>query len=420
MKKGNPAKMLAAVLAAAMLMGACGQSQATGTTAAGAAAETTAAPAQTAAAPAQTAAPASTPAPETTAAPATTAAPETTQAQATPATRFVTGSDGVTVEIPYQVDRVAPVIGALAQMTEILSEGRGVIVAAATNNISDYFREVFPDYNESNPNNYSASSVEDLIAANTQVVFGVSTLFSDEQKQQLKDAGVSFVATDNVATVDGLCETYTIIGDILGGNAPARAKEFVEYYRNAIDDSKARTAGVTERKKVLELFYSADSFTTVNSTDISNTYVEAAGGVNVAADYTVTKPSDGSSGGRGGASQLTVDAEQIVAWNPDLIVVGSQAGRDVILSDPAIQTVTAVKNGDVYVCPYGIYLWNVRSGEGAMVSPWLGKLLYPELFEDVDPVGIVKDYFKRFYNTEITDEKAEQILAGDASNAMTR
>jgi len=338
-----------------------------------------------------------------------------TETQTPPETRTVTGSDGVAVEIPYTVERVAPAIGALAQMTEILSEGRGVIVAAAVNNISDYFREVFPDYNTSNPNNYSSSSVEDLIAANAQVVYGPSQIFSEEQRGQLAEAGIAFVATDNVATVDGLCETYTIIGDILGGNAPARAAEFVDYYQNAISDAQARTAGIAEKKKVLELFYSADAFTTVNSSDISNTYVTAAGGVNVAADYTVTAPSSG-----GGSSSLTVDAEQIVEWNPDLIVVNSQAGREAVLSDPALTTVNAVANGDVYTCPYGIYMWNVRSGEGAMMPPWLGKLLYPEAFEDVDPVSIVKDYFERFYSTAITDEKAEEILAGDSSTSMAR
>jgi iron complex transport system substrate-binding protein len=58
--------------------------------------------------------------------------------------RFVKDSEGKIVEIPAEVTKAAPLIGAFAQMTEMLTAGSGKISAAATSNISDYFKQVFP------------------------------------------------------------------------------------------------------------------------------------------------------------------------------------------------------------------------------------------------------------------------------------
>ena len=81
------------------------------------------------------------------------------------------------------------------------------------------------------------------------------------------------------------------------------------------------------------------------------------------------------------------------------------------MSDTALASVTAVQNEDVYVVPTGIYRWNVRSGEGAMMTPWIGTVVYPEQFSDVDMNQIVKDFFNDFYGYELDDAGVEKVLA---------
>jgi iron complex transport system substrate-binding protein len=329
-----------------------------------------------------------------------------------PAVRVVKDSEGADVEIPGEVTKAGPVIGAFAQITQVVTAGGGRISAAATQNITAYFKKVFPDYSSSNSGNYNATSVEDLIASGTQVAYGPGMIFSAEQKEQLRRAGVAFVAINNVADVAGLCESFQIVGNILGEDAAKRATEFVAYYQGNIKTAKDRTAHLDPNRRVsfLSLFYSANSYATTNGRDISNEYIEAAGGVNVAKDYL------GSSAG----NSLTVDAEQIVAWNPQVIMTSNQIGAEAVLKDPALQTVSAVRSGKVYVCPYGIYLWSVRSGEGAMLPLWIGTKLYPELFADVDMKQVVSYFFNHFYNYDIPASEIETVLAGDTSTAMTR
>jgi iron complex transport system substrate-binding protein len=202
-----------------------------------------------------------------------------------------------------------------------------------------------------------------------------------------------------------MSNAFLIIGEILGDMEYERAKEFVEYYNGNINRSSQLTAGVADKATFLSLFYSADAFTTINGNDICNSYIEAAGGINVAKDYTP----------QAGSNSLTVDAEQIVAWNPKFIVTGSQAGRDAILADPALATVEAIANGDVYVYPFGVYLWSVRSGEGSMLPLWLGTKMYPELFSEYNMETVVQDFFSYWYNYDISPEEIQNTLNGQAS-----
>ena len=253
-------------------------------------------------------------------------------------TRTVTAADGTQVEIPAQVTKVAPTIGALAEVTMIVSKGDPVISAAATQQIGDKFKQYFPRYSEGNPNDYSAQSVEDLIASGTQVVFGISSMYSDDQLDQLKQAGIAFVPINSVSTVDELCDATELIGEILGGDYQQQAQKFSTYWKQQLSDAQNATASVSSKQTILEAMYNSGSFTTVNSSDIMNEYFEAAGLTNVAAD--LQKSSAGSNGqssgsngqsssnkGGGGAQGIAIDAESIAQMNPEWIITNSQEGK---------------------------------------------------------------------------------------------
>lgn len=345
-------------------------------------------------------------------------------------TRTVIAADGTQVEIPAQVTKVAPTIGALAEVTMIVSKGDPVISAAATQQITDKFKQYFPRYSEGNPNDYSAQSVEDLIASGTQVVFGVQSMYSDDQLDQLKQAGIAFVPINSVSTVDELCDATELIGEILGGDYQQQAQKFSTYWKQQLSDAQNATASVSSKQTILEAMYNSGSFTTVNSSDIMNEYFEAAGLTNVAAD--LQKSSAGSNGqssgsngqnsgnkSGGGAQGITIDAESIAQMNPEWIITNSQEGKEALMSNPALSKVKAIANNHVLVSPQGAYLWIVRSGEGAMVPMWLVSQVYPDLAGDYDAKNAVKDFFKEYYSYDLDDAAVEGILAGQSS-AVTR
>ena len=79
------------------------------------------------------------------------------------------------------------------------------------------------------------------------------------------------------------------------------------------------------------------------------------------------------------------------------------------MKNPKWQNIRAVQDGKVYLCPTGVAYWDGGS-EGVLFMEFLAKTIHPELFEDLDMVKEVKDYYSRFYNCDLTDDEANRIL----------
>ena len=89
---------------------------------------------------------------------------------------------------------------------------------------------------------------------------------------------------------------------------------------------------------------------------------------------------------------------------------------DEVMADPALAEVDAVKNGNVIVIPGGTYYWSVRSGEGALMTPWLMNVLHPDLVPDLDMKAEVQKFYQDFYGYELSDDEAQAILDGTAND----
>ena len=317
-------------------------------------------------------------------------------------TRMVKDSSGTEVELPANVTKVAPTIGAFSAVTAMLGAS-DKIVAAATSSLSERFKATYPGYEKANPKGYDTKNVEDIIASGAQVVYGPGNL-TEEQQAQLKGAGIAFVTIDKLSTVEEMSQAFSIIGEILGGEHQQKAEKLVELYKGNVADTAKRTASLTDaaRVPVLQLRADGNQYTTINSKDISHEYIVAAGGVNVAADFTAS----------GQGTGLVVGTEQVAAWNPKMIFTLSQESKQAILADPALATVDAVKENNIQVCPAGVYLWCVRSAEGALAPHWLGKLLHPDLFSDVDMTAEVKSFYKEYGYQDLDNQATQEILAG--------
>ena len=107
-----------------------------------------------------------------------------------------------------------------------------------------------------------------------------------------------------------------------------------------------------------------------------------------------------------------VDLEQILAWNPDVILFAPDSIYETVGDDAAWQNVTAIKEGNYYEVPNGPYNWmgfppSVQRLLGMM---WMAKILYPEA-ADYDLYTEVAEYFKLFYHTDLTEEQFNTLTA---------
>jgi iron complex transport system substrate-binding protein len=114
---------------------------------------------------------------------------------------------------------------------------------------------------------------------------------------------------------------------------------------------------------------------------------------------------------RGGLANVSI--EQVLVWNPDVIVTIDQDFAAAVRSDPAWAGVKAVRDGRVHLSPKMPFGWvdfppSVNRLIGLM---WLGAILYPTLFPE-DLTGLTRAFYTRFYHVTPTDAQIAHVLAG--------
>ena len=114
---------------------------------------------------------------------------------------------------------------------------------------------------------------------------------------------------------------------------------------------------------------------------------------------------------KGGGSEVSM--EQILNWDPDVILVDSPELMDFIQKDSSWQSLRAIKEERAYLVPsipYG-FLYNPPSVNRLMGLDWLGKLLYPEAKAyDFKIEDQLKNFYQHFYHIELSEDQIAEVL----------
>jgi iron complex transport system substrate-binding protein len=114
---------------------------------------------------------------------------------------------------------------------------------------------------------------------------------------------------------------------------------------------------------------------------------------------------------RGGLG--TVSIEQVLVWNPDVIVTIDKDFAAKVYDDPAWATVAAVKARRVHLSPRLPFGWvDFPPSVNRLIGLWwLAKTLYPDLFPE-DLRALSRDFYAKFYHVRVTDPQLDRVLAG--------
>jgi iron complex transport system substrate-binding protein len=116
-------------------------------------------------------------------------------------------------------------------------------------------------------------------------------------------------------------------------------------------------------------------------------------------------------GTRGGLANVSI--EQVLLWNPDIIVTIDQDFAATVLSDPAWAPVAAVRARRVHLSPKLPFGWvDFPPSVNRLIGLWwLGKILYPDLFPE-DLRALTREFYTRFYHVTPDDAQIDRVLAG--------
>ena len=343
---------------------------------------------------------AKTPEAAATEAPTATAAPTPTEEPA-PTTVQFTDSVGRVVEVPKDITKVA-ISGPLAQIVLFaLCPDRLVGVASKWDSTAEQYLATeyynLPELGQL----YGGKgelNLETLLASGAQVVIDVGepkeTIVADLDGLQ-QQTGIPFVHI--TATTATMADAYTKLGELL--NMPTEAKTLSDYCAKVY----ARTLEIANSVEKANVVYClGDAGLNVIAQGSYHAEVIDLLANNLAV---VAEPSSKGSGNE-------VDLEQLLLWNPDVILFAPGSIYSTVGSDPAWQQIKAIKNGTYYEVPMGPYNWmgfppSVQRYLGMM---WMAQLLYPDTAQ-YDLYTAAAEYFKLFYHSDLTQAQYDALVA---------
>lgn len=204
-----------------------------------------------------------------------------------------------------------------------------------------------------------------------------------EQIPALEELGITTL-TVNPEDSKQLLESIDILGRAV--NAPQNAFLLKEYIANQLAILSNALQDVTDREYVY-LGGNSSFLSTAGPAMFQNTLINWAGAYNVAYSIEDTYWAE-------------VSYEQILAWNPTVIVLAANAAYTVedILNDSALSEVDAVKSGKVFQIPSYIEAWDSPVPSAILGSLWLAAKLYPEHYSMEEFEATKADFYSTFYS----------------------
>jgi iron complex transport system substrate-binding protein len=318
-------------------------------------------------------------------------------------TRIITDMSGREVEIPVpeDIERVAVLTSPTVQMMYIVGEQdklcaittstkRRALCQQMDSRIAD-----MPD-----PRQTAAQiNIESLLETNPQFCMGGR---ADMQVvRENTDIPTLELWTPEVYNLEHQKEQVRFFGQVFGKEG--EAEEYCTYMDDVLAMVGERVADLaTEERVNVYVGFGADHLVTYGGDTYFQERLEVAGCTNAAESLS-------SLGGKE-AGLGTVSMEDVLSWNPELIVIDIGEPEDV-LNDPLWAEVDAVKNGRVYELPMGIFIWNRPSAEAAVLfTEWMAFNAYPDRFSDMTIEDEIKRFYSEILDYELSDEDVYSIL----------
>ncbi|MFV0242357.1 MAG: ABC transporter substrate-binding protein [Lacrimispora sphenoides] len=315
--------------------------------------------------------------------------------------RVFTDSAGREVTLPKEIKKIAP-SGPLAQIVlyTLCPDKLSGLASDFSEGAKQYIDEKYwslPKFGQFYGKNANLN-MEALIAESPDVIIDIGEAKKSVKEdmdalQEQLNMPVIFIEAD----LDTMSSAYEKLGELTGDTD--QAKKLADDCNNILKKSETAREQLSEKKSVY-FAVGDDGLHTNAEGSIHARVIEQIGAENAA------KVEMESSGGGS-----EVSFEQLLLWQPDVIIADSEALYQTITTDKVWGELNAVKEGKVYQIPSVPYSFmsSPPSVNRMIGILWLGNLVYPEQYS-ADIKQEVKDFYELFYHVTLDDTQADKIL----------
>ncbi|MBT9331515.1 ABC transporter substrate-binding protein [Paracidobacterium acidisoli] len=181
---------------------------------------------------------------------------------------------------------------------------------------------------------FTGISAEQIIELHPDVVITMVNDKNIDREQQ--QTGIPFFAVSKAPT-SSYETTIRLVGQIVGQQK--RAGEMAGFWAETVQSVENTTAKTTRHPTVLYTGKNGHTTSVPGRNTVFGSTIDTAGGQSVGDELPSAFASNESN---------PVSMEQVVKWNPDIIIASGAASRNTIMTDPQWHALKAVQTGHVY------------------------------------------------------------------------
>lgn len=239
---------------------------------------------------------------------------------------------------------------------------------------------------------------EEVAKLSPQVVVDVGEDKPD-MKADLEDitSKTGVPAVHITANYNDLDQAFDRLGELFGRTE--EGKKLSEYCSEAYEDVE-KTMDKVRKKKTVMYCTQEDGLNVIAKDSYHSQVIDLIGD-------NVSELSDPSSQGSGNE----VNLEQMMLWDPEVIIFAPGSYYDYVSDDPGWAPLRAIKSGRYYEVPFGPYNWmgSPPSSNRLLGMLWMAKLLYPKQ-ADFDMKDRTKTYYELFYHYTLGDGEYARLV----------
>src|SRR5215468_10217041 len=243
----------------------------------------------------------------------------------------------------------------------------------------------------------NTANLESVLVLKPDLILDVgstSPTFASLAARVQEQTGIPYALLDG--RFEATASTYRLLGALTHRDSEALAA----YTEQTIKTIKARTNGILEDERP-RVYYARGlrGLETGLGGSINVETIEFLGARNVAAER------------QGGLA--TVSIEQVLVWNPQVIVTIDRDFAADVRSDPQWAQVEAVRAGRVHLSPNLPFGWvDFPPSVNRLIGLWwLAKIFYPDHFDE-DIHALTRDFYSQFYHVAPSDLDIDRLLEG--------
>jgi iron complex transport system substrate-binding protein len=317
-------------------------------------------------------------------------------------TLLVTDSIGRTVEVTENVERIAALYSFAGYAVCLLGSGNNLVAVPGGLQRDILLVEMFPEIaNASVPRTGGEINVEELLRIKPDLILVRKDTVTDEKEtEKLDNTGIPYIVVD-FTTIEEQREAIQIIGKAIGKSE--EALNFNKYYMSVIERVSDIVGDIPEKDKVRLLHAENQATRATHETSLVADWTRAAGVINVSVGEDLQLI----------GNDYYASIEQILLWNPEVIIVNETTAYKLILGHPQWSGISAVQEGKVYQLPNGISRWgHPGSVETPLALLWTVKTVYPERATHINIEEEIYYFYNTFFNMKLDDDMIALILKG--------